>query len=198
MRKGWIIALVIAMIVLFGIGVSIGVYTSKKEKTQDSNRLNKQLASQAIDQNGEDILNETISTSSTEEKTSHNCTIVEKQYFKGCDHLIKDIKEIPEGLINLGKEQIQEIYPDWKLESFDNNQIILSQEKEGYCGKHYVIRAHEGVIGIYTLDENKEETLKEDTEIAIRYLSDEDIEKLKDGIKVIGDEGLHKVLEDFE
>ena len=54
------------------------------------------------------------------------------------------------------------------------------------------------MIGIYTLNENKEETFKEDTEIATRYLSDEDIEKLESGISVIGDDQLHNVLEDFE
>ncbi len=196
MRKGWIFALVFAIIILFALGIFIGVYTYQRGKIQDSIKINKQLALQDEDQNDES--NQMILTSSIEEKTSPNCTIVEKQYFKGCDHLIKDIKEIPEELINSTEEQIKEKYADWKLESFANNQIIVSQEKEGYCDKHYVVREHNGLIGIYTLNENKEETFKEDTEIATRYLSDEDIEKLESGISVIGDDQLHNVLEDFE
>ena len=126
MRKGWIFSLIIATIIFFALGVFIGVYTYEKGKTQDGTRIDKQLASQV--QNGDegDMSNQMILTSSIEEKTSPNCTIVEKQYFKGCDHLIKDIKEIPEELINSTEEQIKEKYADWKLESFANNQIIVS------------------------------------------------------------------------
>lgn len=194
MRKGWIIAIVIGCIALFAIGVLIGVYFYKEGQVQDSNVSNRQLAEE-LKSNNE---NEAISTSAEEEKLSPNCTIIERQYFKGCDHLIKNIKDIPEELINSTKEQVEEKYNGWTLDSFSNNEVIVSQEKDGYCGQHYVIREHNGVLGIYTLNEDKTEEFKEDTEIATRYLPDEDIEKLKEGIKAIGDDQLHRVLGDFE
>lgn len=194
MRKGWIIAIVIGCIALFAIGVLIGVYFYKEGQVQDSNVSNRQLAEE-LKSNNE---NEAISTSAEEEKLSPNCTIIERQYFKGCDHLIKNIKDVPEELINSTKEQVEEKYNGWTLDSFSSNEVIVSQEKDGYCGQHYVIREHNGVLGIYTLNEDKTEEFKEDTEIATRYLPDEDIEKLKEGIKAIGDDQLHRVLGDFE
>lgn len=194
MRKGWIIAIVIGCIALFAIGVLIGVYFYKEGQVQDSNVSNRQLAEE-LKSNNE---NEAISTSAEEEKLSLNCTIIERQYFKGCDHLIKNIKDVPEELINSTKEQVEEKYNGWTLDSFSSNEVIVSQEKDGYCGQHYVIREHNGVLGIYTLNEDKTEEFKEDTEIATRYLPDEDIEKLKEGIKAIGDDQLHRVLGDFE
>lgn len=194
MRKGWIIAIVIGCIALFAIGVLIGVYFYKEGQVQDSNVSNRQLAEE-LKSNNE---NEAISTSAEEEKLSPNCTIIERQYFKGCDHLIKNIKDIPEELINSSKEQVEEKYNGWTLDSFSSNEVIVSQEKDGYCDQHYVIREHNGVLGIYTLNEDKTEEFKEDTEIATRYLPDEDIEKLKEGIKAIGDDQLHRVLGDFE
>lgn len=194
MRKGWIIAIVIGCIALFAIGVLIGVYFYKEGQVQDSNVSNRQLAEE-LKSNNE---NEAISTSAEEEKLSPNCTIIERQYFKGCDHLIKNIKDVPEELINSTKEQVEEKYNGWTLDSFSSNEVIVSQEKDGYCDQHYVIREHNGVLGIYTLNEDKTEEFKEDTEIATRYLPDEDIEKLKEGIKAIGDDQLHRVLGDFE
>ena len=193
MRNSWAILLIIMIILLFALGVMMGIYFYGSDNTEDTNLLNVQLAEESISEN-----NVTVSTSLTEEKVSPNCTIVEKQYFTGCDHLIKDIKEIPEDWINMTEEQILEQYPDWTLESFTNNQIIVSQEKEGYCGEHYVIRTHNDVIGIYTLDENGKETLKEDTDIPTMYLTEEDLEILNKGIQAIGENQLHQVLEDYE
>ena len=63
---------------------------------------------------------------------------------------------------------------------------------------HYVVREHGEVLGIYTTDETGEETWKEDTDIATRYLTEEDLIKVQEGIKAIGDDQLHSVLEDFE
>ena len=57
---------------------------------------------------------------------------------------------------------------------------------------------HNGVIGIYTVDQNGNESLKQDTEIQIQYLPEIDIENLKKGIYVIGDEALNSALEDYE
>lgn len=196
MRTTWKIMIAFGIMILFFIGVMTGVYFYEKDKSKDSNIGTKQLAD--LEQNKDQEENEAVSTSTSETKLSPNCTITEKQYFKGCDHFIKEIKEIPEEWINWTEEQVKQQYTDWKLESVTNNEIIVSQEKEGYCGMHYVVREHGEVLGIYTTDETGEETWKEDTDIATRYLTEEDLMKVQEGIKAIGDDQLHSVLEDFE
>ncbi|MCI9087612.1 MAG: hypothetical protein HFJ32_03550 [Clostridia bacterium] len=198
MRTGWKIVIAFGIMILFLIGVITGVYFYEKDKTKDSNIGTKQLADLKQNQNENQIENEVVSTSIAETKLSPNCTITEKQYFKGCDHFIKEIKEIPEEWINFTEEQVKEQYVDWKIESLTNNEIIVSQEKEGYCGMHYIVREHGEVLGIYTTDETGKETWKEDTDIATRYLTEEDLIKVQEGIKAIGDDQLHSVLEDFE
>lgn len=196
MRTTWKIMIAFGIMILFFIGVMTGVYFYEKDKSKDSNIGTKQLAD--LEQNKDQEENEAVSASTSETKLSPNCTITEKQYFKGCDHFIKEIKEIPEEWINWTEEQVKQQYTDWKLESVTNNEIIVSQEKEGYCGMHYVVREHGEVLGIYTTDETGEETWKEDTDIATRYLTEEDLMKVQEGIKAIGDDQLHSVLEDFE
>ncbi|MCI9246309.1 MAG: hypothetical protein HFJ30_04195 [Clostridia bacterium] len=198
MRTGWKIAIAFGIMLLFLIGVITGVYFYEKDRIKDSNIGTKQLAHLEQQENENQVENDVVSTSTSETKLSPNCTITEKQYFKGCDHFIKEIKEIPEEWINFTEEQVKEQYADWKIESLINNEIIVSQEKEGYCGMHYVVREHGEVLGIYTTDETGEETWKEDTDIATRYLTEEDLIKVQEGIKAIGDDQLHSVLEDFE
>ena len=174
MRKGWMIA-IIALLLLI-VGIIVGIYVFKINQTQDSNMLDdKQLAKQ---QKEETQINNVIATSVTEEKTSPNATIIKKQYFKGCDHIQKETMEISEEDINLTQEQIQKQYPDWQIENFSSSEVVLYQELDGYCNEHYVVREHNGVLAIYTLDENGKETWKEDTEIVTMYLPETDLARI--------------------
>lgn len=195
MRKDWMIA-VIALLLLM-IGIVAGFYVFKIKQTQDNNMLeDKQLAEEQ--ENKETEINNVIATSVIEEKTSPNTIFTQKQYFKGCDHIQKETTEISEEDINLTQEQMQKQYPDWKIEKFSSNEVVLYKEKNGYCDEHYVIREHNGVLAIYTLDENGKETWKQDTEIVTMYLPEVDLSRIKEGIKVTGTTNLRSILEDYE
>ena len=61
-----------------------------------------------------------------------------------------------------------------------------------------MIKENNGYIAIYYLDEQGNETLKETTSIVMQYLPETDIERLKQGIHVVGDEQLNATLEDYE
>ena len=195
MRKGWMIA-IIALLLLM-IGIVAGFYVFKINQTQDNNMLeDKQLAEEQ--ENKETEINNVIATSVIEEKTSPNTIFTQKQYFKGCDHIQKETTEISEEDINLTQEQMQKQYPDWKIEKFSSNEVVLYKEKNGYCDEHYVIREHNGVLAIYTLDENGKETWKQDTEIVSMYLPEVDLSRIKECIKVTGTTNLRSILEDYE
>ena len=195
MKKGLVIALITT--ILLAIGIIVGIYTFQGKNAKDSNILgNKQLAMQE-EQNNEKESN-ILYTASIEEKISPNCTIIEKQYFNGCDHIIRNAKDIPVEYINATKQDFEKAYKDWKIENFTANQINIYQEKEGFCGEHYLVKEHNGVIAIYTIDENKNEKWKENTEIQTMYLPEQDLEKVKEGIEVIGNSELYSTLEDFE
>ncbi len=197
MKKG--IVITISIIILLTIGIIFGIFFFRQNKTQDSNMIgDKKLAVQEQETEKSSISNNTISTSSIQLKVSPNCKITEKQYYAGCDHLIKKVKEIPKNWINETQEEFQKHYQEWFIEKFEPDEITVYQEKEGFCGEHYVIKEHNGVLGIYTLDENGIENWKEDTQIQTIYLPEEDIQKLKQGITAIGNSQLHSILEDYE
>ncbi len=195
MRKEWIIAFIAIFLLI--VSILLGIYVYKMNNTHNSNMLANQLLAQDIEAENE-LLENLLSASSSEEKISPNCVIVEKQYYKDCDHIIRDTKEVPEEYINYSKEEFEKEYADWDVEDFTSNQIIVYKENEGYCNEHYVIRENNGVLAVYTIDKNGEETLKETTEIQVMYLPQEDLEKFQQGIEVLGESELRSTLEDFE
>ena len=64
--------------------------------------------------------------------------------------------------------------------------------------KHYILRENDGFINIYYLNENEEEILYKVTDISTKYLGDDDIKKLDDGIEVVGIQKVNELLEDYE
>ena len=194
MKKEWILG-VIAFILLI-ISIVLGIYVYNLNKTKDSNMLDSVQLAKIYNQNS--LSNEIVSTSSTEERISPNCTIVEKEYYKDCDHIIRNETQVEDNLINYTKEELAKKYNGWNIEEFTSNRVTVYKEQEGFCPEHYVIRAHNGVLSVYTIDKDGIETLERETEIQTMYLPQEDIEKFEQGIQVVGNSQLLDLLEDFE
>lgn len=187
MRKGWIIALALFLLIM---GVVLGVSIYNKNKTDQINTVqDKKLAEENT---------ATIYTASIEEKVSPNAKILQKVYYTGCDHLLKDTVDVPEQLINKSREDVQNYYKKWTIDSFSPGEITIYKEESGFCDQHYLVKEHNGVLGIYNIDEKGKITLKKDTEIQTKYLTEIDLEKVKSGIEAIGNMELNSVLEDFE
>ena len=90
------------------------------------------------------------------------------------------------------------MYSDWKIEGYSPSEIVIYKEYDGICDEHYIVKEHNGVLGIYRLNTNEDEVFVKDTEIQTQYLPEIDILKLKEGIVAIGQAELNSVLEDFE
>ncbi len=200
MDKKWIICVVIAIILGLGIGIGLAIYSSNRNgDTEDIDIVSEKTL--AEDEKNEENVNNSanaVETAVTTDTVSPNAIIVEKTYYKACDHLIRKVEDVPEDLVNKTEEDVEEKYADWKIEEYTPTQITLYKSVSGNCGEHYFVQAHNGVIGIYTVDEYGVKTLKEDTEISIQYLPDEDIKNLQAGVEVIGYTKLVEFLEDYE
>ena len=101
-------------------------------------------------------------------------------------------------MVNLNKEQLHEKYPNYEIEKFASNEIILYQEKEGECNEHYIVKDKEGNVVIYKILEDGTNEEYEVTRIATEYLTDTDKINLKNGIRVNGKQELNQLIEDFE
>lgn len=137
-------------------------------------------------------------TYSNEEKVSFNSSFALKKYYDGCGHIELNYAELPIELVNLSKEEIEELYSDWKVEEFNSNSVVLAQEKDCICNEHYVLKMSEEEVDIYHLEQNGDERLYKETDICKDYLTNEDISNLQNGIYIYGKENINSVIEDFE
>ena len=64
--------------------------------------------------------------------------------------------------------------------------------------KTYIVKAEDNYIKVYYINNKNEEILYRVTDISIQYLGENDVEELKQGIKVVGLQELNQLIEDFE
>ena len=193
--KKWFVILFLIVIVIVAIFVGTSMY-----KAQNNNSINQQEETTKIENKIENSVKNDISVdiNSEEEKISPNATLILKKTYKECGHTIKDYAAIPEELVNLTKEELEEQYKDWKVEKFTPLDITLTKEIEGKCNEHYMLKLKDGVIAIYEEKEDGSEVLKEMTGISTEYLTENDKMELEKGIKVYGKEALNSMIEDYE
>lgn len=195
--KKW--GIIIAFIIIFIIAIFVGNYiydsSNKEENTIKSENTSNSIVNQVDYSVRNDI---TINTDSEEEKISPNATLILKKHYKECDHTIKEYAEIPEEFVNLTKSEIEKEYPEWKVEKFTPLDIILIKEEDGFCNEHFILREEQGVITVYKIDKQGEESLYDTTGISVEYLTENDKLELKNGIKVYGKEELNSMLENYE
>ena len=139
-----------------------------------------------------------VTTNSDEEKTSPNCTIILKVYHESCKHLIETRQSIEEADVNMTEEELKQRFSNWEVQRFTPTEIVLYKEVDEFCDEHYLLKEEDGYITIYKLDENENPTFFNTTEISTQYLAEEDLEQIRNGIKVYTDKELNKTLEDFE
>ena len=147
--------------------------------------------------NEEDKINE-IEASEIETKISPNAKLIIKKYYKECGHTAEEIKTVTNDMVNKNKEEMEKLYPDYNIEKFLNNEIILKKEEEGLCNEHYIIKDENSNIIIYRVLNDGAEEVYQNTGISTEYLPETDRINLKSGVKVFGIENLNSIIEDFE
>ena len=126
-----------------------------------------------------------LETNASEERISPNCSFTQKIYYSGCKHTISNYLELPQDVVNLNKEELQEQYVDWEIEKFSSDEVILYKEKQGECGEHFVVRMDGENVVIYKILQDNKEELYEITGISPEYLTENDKINMKNGIYVI-------------
>lgn len=140
----------------------------------------------------------TLKANTQEEKTSPNCSVTIKTYYKKCGHTTSKYDNLPQEFVNLTKEEIQNNYQDYDIESFNPNKIELYQEKEGQCEEHYMVKDKDGEVAIYKILEDGSQEELEITSVTTEYLPETDKINIKNGIQINGKQELNQLIEDFE
>lgn len=197
--KKYAIIIIIALV----LGFLVGVYLYRinySEKEDDNLKIAQKVEDECTDFaelefNG---MLETIITNGQEEKVSPNCLLTLKIYYKKCGHLIEKSQNIEQNLVNLTEEQLRKQLPEWEIQKFTPEQIVLYKELDDFCNEHYKLKIENGYIRIYKLDEQNNEKLLKSTDISSEYLTKDDLEELKNGVEIYTKKELNKTIEDFE
>lgn len=199
MKKYTIIAIIALGIIL---GFLTGMYLYKINQIDYNSK--EQIAKTVEDEctilgelNDQELEN-LITTSVEEEKASPNCIITLKIYYNKCEHLLESKQKIEDTEVNLTEEELKERFSDWEVQKFTPTEIVLYKEVNEFCNEHYLLKEKDGYIAIFKLDENNNQTFLELTDISTQYLTEEDLEKVQEGITIYTKKELNKTLEDFE
>ena len=107
-------------------------------------------------------------------------------------------QEVSKDDINKTEEQIKAKYNQYNLRKFSPDKIELYKEVDKLCNNHYVVKENNGMIDVFSKNDDGTETLKNETEVSTKYLPKEDVELLENGIEANSNEELEQILSDYE
>lgn len=196
------VIIVFMLVGMFTVSIFTGIYiyrifNQKESKFAKANQIYNNETFEK-NNNANEINNKIVNANSKEEKITPNTKLVLRKYYEECGHSINEYVEIPSELINMTKDELQEQYKDWNINSFSEKEVILIKIVNDFCNEHFILKELDGYVAIYKIDKNGKETLKEKTTISTKYLTETDKEHLKNEVKIFGIENLNKYIEDFE
>ena len=106
-------------------------------------------------------------------------------------------KTLPPELINKTRSVIENVFDEWSIVTFSNDEIVLRKEIFDSESTDYIIKDYNGIVTVFYNVDN-EEKLKEYTKTYISSLPKDEQELLKKGIKIKGNTNLLKILQDYE
>ncbi len=120
------------------------------------------------------------------------------QYYYTKDAITKEIEEtVPDFLEGLNRDQMQSIYNGWQIVYFSPEKVILRCSVEGKSSEVFLLKEYEGNLAVFTEDFDKKMKLKETTQVPISVVPEPERQQLMEGIYVLGEENLVRLLSDF-
>ena len=192
--------IIVSVLLVIIIAIITDIISSKNKEEENVSESNTYISEVIEDECTEEYINEqnATSVSSTEEKVAANAILILKKYYTQCDHTINEYVELPQELVNMTKEEVQEQYPDWEVIGFEQGKITLYKEFDDVCGEHFKLRVEDGKVVVYIVNNDGTESVYEKTNISSEYLTETDLINMQDGIEIYGKEELNQLIEDFE
>lgn len=192
MNKKFIIALILIIIASIVTTFAIIIYNLKSVQNIGS-------ANETIENFQTTSPYTTVPTSYDEVKLSPNAILTFLKHYDGCGHTLKEKENISAEMANITKSEFLKLYSDWEIKDFSNTDVELYKIFSGNCGEHFLVKSSsDGFVEIYRIKDDGIYELHETTEIAIKYLSNDDRKELENGVILYGKENLNSYIENFE
>lgn len=126
-------------------------------------------------------------------------TKITYEYYYKSDNITETYEDVPPYfLIDLTREEMEKKFDDWNIKSFSEKEVVMQKVMDGESIQHYVVGEYDGYVAIFYEKEINGTKLKEITSMPISALSLEEQEKIKNGIKIVGEDELISFLENYE
>jgi hypothetical protein len=132
-----------------------------------------------------------INSAKTPQKTIQGTITFNTKYLK-CNHC--EIYEASTSENFNDENDIKSKYPSWEIKNIENNSIHLEKTVDEYCCNHFFAVLNNNKIIICRLNDN---SVFREFYISLKYLTEKDLENLKQGIVFNSKKDLTTFLEDF-
>lgn len=133
---------------------------------------------------------------STKQKVISSTKLIFQSYNQQ-EELVEEREEMPPYfLLDLTLSELQKYYPEWLILSFSDQEVVMRKNIEEE--NHYIVGEQDGYITVFYEKEKNGVSIHEKTDTPVSSLSHEEQIRLNDGIVVIGEERLARILEDYE
>ena len=196
-----IITMLCVTVTIAGIITAVVIFQPNESEKQEISIIEiaqEEILDECTDEYEQVQEQDILEANAVEEKISPNSFLNIKTYYKKCGHTIIQYAEIPKDLVNKTKQEVQEKYSDYEIETFESSNIVLYKEQEGECGEHFLVKDNEGTVTIYQILEDGTKKEYETTGITTEYLTETDKINMHNGIEVNGKQELNQLIENFE
>ena len=123
--------------------------------------------------------------------------IIYRYHYLKDGHLDIISEDAPYFLVGLTRAELAEKLTGWELAEFRPLLAVFEKRINARSTERYTVGILNGYIAVFYDEEVDGSRVKEQTEIPIDALSEDEMSRLTAGIRVIGEEQLLKVLEDY-
>ena len=146
----------------------------------------------------EELPSEPATVVDTQEETITPSTKMVYQYYYPSDDVTETAEEVPPYfLVGLTRSDMETIYQEWELLSFSPKEVVLRRTVEGNSHERYIVGVKNGYVAVFYEEEQNGVSLKEQTNIPVSSLDEEEQKRLAEGILVVGKDRLAQVLQDY-
>lgn len=120
------------------------------------------------------------------------------EYYYTEDGVTQTLEDVPPYfLLDMTLEDMKKVYTDWQIVSFSSKEVVMRKTVEAKSNEQYIIGEQNGYVAVFYKEPQHGIILHEITNTPLSALPLEERERLQEGISVIGDENLSKILSDY-
>lgn len=183
------------------MGTDIGSVEKKpidvSAKNETENKSSESLEKDSSITDNEAVENEVVEAATKTEKITPSTKMVYRYYYVD-DDITEEQEDVPPYfMIDLTLDDMIKYYQDWDIVSFSGKEVIMQKTVAGKSNQRYVVGEHDGYVAVFYEEEKDGISLHEVTDTPVSSLTHEEQVRLTDGISVVGENNLIKVLEDY-